>query len=151
MKRWRSDMTTEKKQETQEKVDEALKEVKYFIDSKRAQELGRSLDQLLFSRRCDKCRTRLAKQELPSVREQFKDITECCAQDEGFVSPDMPLQEIVFRTLLAEGNKPLTLAQLHYAVTEKWATPIRPMNLSLVSLKRILDRDTYYCFSVYQS
>jgi hypothetical protein len=59
----------------------------------------------------------------------------------------MPIQEIVFRILLARRNQPTKLHDLHYELTEKWATPIRPINVTEVGLRRILDRDTYYGFA----
>ena len=58
----------------------------------------------------------------------------------------MPLREIVFRLLLKAGNKPVSLADLHYALTEDLARPTHPMNISTDVLKRILDKDSYYGF-----
>ena len=39
------------------------------------------------------------------------------------------------------------LTELHEQLTERWSTPIRPINVSLGSLERILDSDTYYGFA----
>jgi hypothetical protein len=59
----------------------------------------------------------------------------------------MPIQEIVFRILLSRRNAPTPLHELHYELTERWATPMRPINISEAGLGRILDADTYYGFA----
>ena len=69
------------------------------------------------------------------------------ASDSTFIRSDMPVQEIVFRTLLARNNRPMSLTDLHYELTEKWATPVRPIVITEERLLRILDKDTYYGFA----
>lgn len=59
----------------------------------------------------------------------------------------MPIQEIVFRTMLARRNEPIPLVELHRALTERWSTPVRPIHVSQKSLGRILDSDDYYGFA----
>ena len=58
----------------------------------------------------------------------------------------MPLKEIVFRLLLKNSNKATSLRDLHWDVTEEWAAPTHPMNISMEVMKRILDSDSFYCF-----
>ena len=119
----------------------------YVIDPSRAVELNRSLGMMLLSRRCPSCKARMeANQEMPSEEAQIREIAECCANQEEFIRPDMPMQEIVFRTLLSEGNQPVSLERLHYLVTEHWYTPTNPRNISMNGLKRVLDNDAYYGF-----
>ncbi len=120
-------------------------DVYYAIDLGGMEAQGRSLDVMLTSRRCPACTEKLKKAKTkPSVKEQIKDIMKCCATTEGFISPGMPLREIVFRLLLKGGNRAMSLKDIHYAVTEQWAMPTHPMNVKVDSLKRILDNDTYY-------
>ena len=76
----------------------------------------------------------------------MREIAECCANQEGFIRPEMPMQEILFRALLSEGNKPVSLERLHYLVTERYHTPANPRSISLNGLKRVLDSDIYYGF-----
>jgi len=59
----------------------------------------------------------------------------------------MPLMEIVFRILLSRRNEPTSLTDLHYELTERWATPVRPINVSEKGLQRVLDNDNYYGFA----
>ena len=86
-------------------------------------------------------------EELGDVKSLIREISQNYKNDETFIRSDMPGQEIVFRTLLARNNRPMSLADLHYELTEKWATPIRPIVITEERLLRILDNDTYYGFA----
>jgi len=84
--------------------------------------------------------------ELPRAETQIREIARCCSKKEGFITTEMPLLEIAFRTLLALRNRPISLGDLHHQVTEEWATPSNPKSISVEGLKGILARDTFYCF-----
>ena len=85
--------------------------------------------------------------ELGDVKSLIREISQSYKNDARFIRSDMPVQEIVFRTLLSRNNRPMSLADLHYELTEKWATPIRPIVITEERLLRILDNDTYYGFA----
>ena len=85
--------------------------------------------------------------ELGDVKGLIREISQNYKSDASFIRSDMPVQEIVFRTLLARNNRPMSLADLHYELTEKWATPIRPIVITEERLLRILDNDSYYGFA----
>ncbi len=85
--------------------------------------------------------------ELGDVKGLIREISQNYKNDSNFIRSDMPIQEIVFRTLLARNNRPMSLADLHYELTERWATPIRPIVITEERLLRILDSDTYYGFA----
>ncbi len=119
----------------------------YVVDPKMAEAQQRDMSALLLSRRCPDCVDRvLNEKKPPTVRKQIRDMSRCCAQKEDFISPNLPLKEIVFRLLLANSNKATSLQDLHWDVTEEWAAPTHPMNLSMEVMKRILDSDNFYCF-----
>ena len=119
----------------------------YVIDPKLAEAQQRDMSSLLLGRRCPSCVERvLNEKKPPTVRKQIRDMSRCCAQADGFISPDMPLKEIVFRLLLKNSNKATSLESLHWDVTEEWAAPTHPMNISAAVMKRILDSDGFYCF-----
>jgi len=86
-------------------------------------------------------------QELSDPQALIDEIAEYAARDEEFIRSQMALQEIVFRILLRRGNQAASLQELHYELTERWATPTRPINVTLVGLRRILEADTYYGFA----
>jgi hypothetical protein len=48
--------------------------------------------------------------------------------------------------ILAAGNTPVAVSQLHYQLTEHWATPGNLMNVSVEGLLRVLETDDYYGF-----
>ena len=121
--------------------------VYYIIDPEQAEEEGRVLEALLLSRRCSSCRTRMEKKKsVTPAKKQMGEIAKCCAKVDDFMRPGMPLRELTFRLLLKGGNKPMSVNDLHYALTEDLARPTHPMNISAEALKRILDGDKYYSF-----
>ncbi len=85
--------------------------------------------------------------ELGDVKGLIREISQNHKNDASYIRSDMPVQEIVFRTLLARNNRPMSLTDLHYELTERWATPIRPIVITEERLLRILDNDTYYGFA----
>lgn len=85
--------------------------------------------------------------EMGEVKGLIREISQNYKNDPNFIRSDMPLQEIIFRTLLARNNRPMSLADLHYELTERWATPIRPIVITEERLLRILDSDSYYGFA----
>ena len=85
--------------------------------------------------------------ELGDVKSLIREISQNSKNDSSFIRSDMPVQEIVFRTLLARNNRPMSLTDLHYELTDRWATPIRPIVITEERLLRILDNDTYYGFA----
>ena len=55
----------------------------------------------------------------------------------------MPLLEMVFRLLLANGNQPLGLDQIQEQL-QKYLGDTSVKDISLPRLKRIIDNDRYY-------
>ena len=78
--------------------------------------------------------------------ELVDEIAEYSVKDADYIRSGMPLQEIVFRILLGRRNEPTPLRDLHYELTERWSTPMRPINITEEGLERILDGDTFYGF-----
>ena len=119
----------------------------YVIDPAQAERQQRDMSALLLSRRCPDCVERvLNDKKPPTVRKQIRDMSRCCAQADDFIQPTMPLKEIVFRLLLKNSNKATSLQSLHWDVTEEWAAPTHPMNITVEVMKQILDSDNFYCF-----
>ena len=67
--------------------------------------------------------------ELGDVKSLIREISQNYKNDESFIRSDMPVQEIVFRTLLARNNRPMSLADLHYELTEKFLKRYLPPDL----------------------
>ena len=120
----------------------------YFISLERLNELNRSAITLLAARRTPMSPSLLKEDhELEDPQELLDEIAEFCGDEEDFIHTNMPIQEIVFRTLLTRRNEPISLAELHHDLTEKWSTPVRPIHVSFKNLGRILDGDDYYGFA----
>ena len=137
-------MTTRGSEMASEGEDSAL----YHISFERLAELKRSPTALLAARRCPSCPSlHTPLHELNSPEELVSEIAEYCGGEDGFIQSNMPLQEIVVRVLLARRNQPTSLHDLHYQLTERWATPVKPVNISRNALRRILEADTYYGFA----
>ena len=120
----------------------------YHISFDRLAGLNRSPIALLVERRGPDAPSRLRPDhELNDPRELLAEIAEFADEEDDFIQSNMPLQEIVFRMLLARRNQPTALSELHYELTERWSTPVRPINVTLANLRRILDGDTYYGFA----
>ncbi|PKB79984.1 MAG: hypothetical protein BZY88_10355 [SAR202 cluster bacterium Io17-Chloro-G9] len=120
----------------------------YIISFERLEELNRSGLVLVAERRGPSFPSReKPDNELSDVKVLVDEIAEHYAEDEEYIRTDMPIQEIVFRILLTRRNQPTPLRDLHYELTERWATPVRPINISELGLRRILDADTHYGFA----
>ena len=135
-----------------EKTIGATTNVAYKVDASLAEALNRDLAALLFARSCGKCQSRLRKSKTqPGVAKLFRHLARCCATESGFIHHNMPMKEIVFRLLLKNANRPISLSDLHWGVTEDWAHPTHPMNVSVDVMRRVLDADRHYCIVATQA
>ena len=131
-------------QETLEQPGPALL---YQVSFGRLVELNRSAVAMVADRRPPTCPSRqLPDHELTDAQKLVDEIAEHSGDDADFINTEMPIQEIVFRLLLSRRNQPTPLHELHYELTERWSTPVRPINLTEEGLSRILAADTYYGF-----
>ena len=136
------------------KTDESVEEQSekenpmFLISLERLAQLGRSPVHLVAGRLASTSPSKSKPiNELGDVKGLIREIAQNYKNDPNFIRSDMPVQEIIFRTLLARGNRPMSLLDLHYELTERWATPIRPIVITEERLLRILDSDTYYGFA----
>lgn len=128
--------------------EQAQDNSRYIISFERLEELNRSALVLVAERRGPTLPSRSKPDtELTDVKVLVDEIAEHYAEDEEYIRTDMPIQEIVFRILLTRRNQPTPLRDLHYELTERWATPVRPINISELGLRRILDADAHYGFA----
>ena len=138
-------MTTPDVEATQQTEETVLL---YYVSFERLAELKRSAIGMVAVRRPQSCPSRQKPdQELTDPQKVIAEIAEYCEGDEDFIRTEMPIQEIVFRMMLSRRNEPTLLRELHQELTEKWATPIRPISITEQALARILDSDTFYGFA----
>lgn len=124
-----------------------ITEMEYQISMERLEELNRAATPLLLSRLSTTCPSYgKSPSDIGDPKTLVDEIRRNCANDTEFIRSEMPLQEIVFRTLLLDGGGPMTLGELHHELTERWSTPIRPITVTATGLARILNSDTFYGF-----
>ena len=120
----------------------------YHVNIDRIKGLNRSPIAIIAARRGPSCPSLLeSNQDSLNPTKIMAEIAKYCADEPGYIRNDMPIQEMIFRILLLRNNKPTSLEDLHSDLTETWANPTRPINISLAGLRRILMADDYYGFS----
>jgi len=126
---------------TEQDIDIAEIQLRYFIDLDWYQQQERSFATLAASRLCPTSRK---KEKTKSEAVLLRTIKQCCSKRDGFITPNMPLLEMIFRLLLANGNQPLELGQMQEQLQKWLGDTNNARDLSIPKLKRILDNDRYY-------
>jgi hypothetical protein len=119
----------------------------FHVSLTRLDQLNRSAVHLIAGRLTETCPSYgKALHELDPAQ-LIREIREFHDDTEDFIRYDMPIKEIVFRTLLASGNEPSPLGDLHGELTERWSNALRPISITESFLLRIMEADTYYGFA----
>ena len=113
----------------------------------RLDEMNRSAAHLIHDRLTEACPSRSQPATGLDPAALIREIQEFHADTEDFIRADMPIQEIVFRTLLARGNDPMSLGEIHRELTQRWGNTLRPISIDQDRLRRVLNADTYYGFA----
>lgn len=128
--------------------DIRLAGTEYRFSLERLDELNRSPVPLLLARLNTACPSYgKTPADIANPADLVDEISSHCGGDDNFINPSMPLQEILFRTLLLHAGEPMTLADLHEELTERWSSPIRPITVTISGLARVLDNDVFYGFA----
>ncbi len=138
---------------------------RFFIDKTWFDENDLAFDDLLIERVCEACRVRLDEEaeerfthfdkksgrmsfEMRKVRyghNPIKVIREDCAKKKGYITPDMPTLEAIFRIYLANGNQPMPLEHVREQLAE-WCPGggCQWLMLPIETLERLVQNDAYY-------
>ena len=119
----------------------------YQVSIARLEQLNRSAIHLVAGRLTEACPSYEKPVQELSVGNVIREIREFHADTDEFIRYDMPIKEIVFRTLLTRGNEPTALTDLHHELTGRWSNALRPISIEETMLKRVLETDTYYGFA----
>ena len=134
--------------QTSQQLQEAIGLAQYRIDFDRLVELKRSARFLLATRLDpEAAASYVPDQERMDPEALVEEIADRYQAENEFVQAELPIQEIIFRILLMRRNEPISLQELQQALNDRWATPVRPINITQNGLKRIMDADTYYGFA----
>jgi hypothetical protein len=99
---------------------------KFYIDLEYWKSQGRDFRHELYDELCDNCKRLYPAEESRQVDrvdpvtgqvERWDAVWECavdqCGREPEFVNPKMPMTRAIFRAFIANGNAPLSAAELH--------------------------------------
>ena len=139
---------TNQTEQTQETVAEPEAEPKYQIDAKAFDATGRSFAYAVYSRLSTGGKAVVDDGETPpgfgEANAYMKVMGNVCANEPEFLLPGTPITEAVFRMLLANSNKAMTLAEIQSGLTDAWASVIYLKNLTDEVLSRMLEQENDY-------
>ena len=121
--------------------------VLYHISMPRLKQLNRSPEHLISGRLNEACPSHGRPLNEMEAGELMREIRDFHVEADDFIRYDMPIKEIVFRTLLTRGNDPMSVTDLHQELTVRWSNALRPITIEEELLRRVLDTDTYYGFA----
>ena len=134
--------STEQEQET------LHSSVLFHINQETLASRGRSFQLLLEQRRCASCWGGLM-QEAKGIRSviasrHLSKLANHCSKRPDFITSGMPVAEAIFRVLLANANKPMTVQQIYDGLNERWVDPRNPGIPEIDGLYRIMLQETFY-------
>jgi hypothetical protein len=108
-------------------------DTKFHIDLNWWQRQNKDIRIFLLDVLCEECRGELGDlaeerivdmidrdtAEVKRVDATWEAIGACCSVHPGYITMDTPLLESIFRVFLANGNKPLSLRELHARLDRK--------------------------------
>ena len=116
---------------------------RWSIDLDWYQQNNRSFPALAQNYLCKKCRKNLdAESKAISETKLLAAIKDCCANEAGFISSQLPILENVFRFFLGRGNQPLDLEELGKQLSELLGGDT--YRTSVEMLYRLFEKDQYY-------
>lgn len=125
-------------------------DARYAIDVRAFESSGKSFVYAVYTRMSERGMAQVGgtpddlPQPMGSVNEYMKVIAAVCSKEPDFLLPGTPISEAVFRLLLANNNKPLSLQEIQTGLTSAWASVIYLKNLSDEVVRRMLDEPNEY-------
>lgn len=125
-------------------------DAKYSIDIKKFDAAGRSFQYAVYTRMSERGMAQLGgtSTELPksfgTPSEIMKIVASICSKEPDYLLPGTPISEAVFRLLIANGNRPMTLVDVQSGLATAWASVIYLKNLSDEVVQRMLDSSNEY-------
>ena len=124
------------------KVEEPQPVPVYHIDEAWFETAGRSLQDMIDGRVVSR---QQAQDGAGKRRRKRSSISMAdLAKIEGFVNPELPILEAIFRLLLVHENKPMDVEQISQELAERGIGILDARVVRPEALTRILDTDSYY-------
>jgi len=135
-------------QEEKEEEEAVYLRASFRIDPEGLAAQNRSFQLMLHHRRCASCWGSMLQQpdggrEI-QASEHLKRIVKHCSAAADFIHAEMPLMEAVFRLLLANSTKPMTLEEIYQGLEERWVDSVNPRIPLPTGVYWTLRSDTYY-------
>jgi hypothetical protein len=105
---------------------------------------GRSFDTMVDQRLCAAARRRA--QDDGDSASPIELIRRYCGNQHDYLSPDLPIMEVLFRLFLLQGNQPAAISTIREWADDYPAHADRLRYISDESLISLLVRDRYYGF-----
>jgi hypothetical protein len=106
---------------------------------------GRSVEELLKSRRCPTCQEAIRGKELGiTAKQHIKEIARTCSKQPGYLEDRMPIMEVLFRIILGAGNAPMTAPEIHRELSVHLESRTYSRVLPFRWLERLLSGDNPY-------
>lgn len=139
---------TEQTEQNEAPAPEPQEEPKYQIDTKAFDTSGRSFSYAVYTRLSQSGKAVIDDGKTPGgfgpAAEYMKVMANICSKEPDFLLPGTPITEAVFKLLLANTNKAMTLDEIQSGLTTAWASVIYLKNLSDDVLRRMLDQENDY-------
>ena len=130
-------------EEDTEEVSVEQEEPRWAIDPDWFEANNRSLLTLVRSSLCSKCRKRLNSEEKwGSLDDLMTTIRECCSNEPGYITGELPIMESAFRLFLANGNQAVDLIELGRQLSERRGVDTYRTSVEILSC--LLKNDEYY-------
>ena len=126
--------------ETKLEFDEDLENIKYAIDLN--DDSHRSVALIIADRRDYAVKQSSDMQNV--LKELVKDISVKAIDSPEYLLPDMPLKEAVFRSVLANKNKPISAVAISQKLKNSWPVNTYPRDISPKVIQSLLENMTEY-------
>ncbi len=131
-------------------TSEIDQDAKYSIDIKGYDASGRSFPYAVYTRMSERGMAQLGgtatdvPKSLGTPSEMMKIVASICSKEPDYLLPGTPISEAVFRLLIANGNRPMSLVDVQTGLASAWASVIYLKNLSDEVVQRMLDTPNEY-------
>ena len=125
------------------------KDTLYTINPEWYENHGISLSLVVHQRRCAECQAYEAwtesqkkggrgKNSANNWQKEMREIIKSCSKKPDYIHSKTPMVEAVFRLLLKNGNRPMSVTQIGENIGATWALGMSTRSLSTSTLERVL-------------
>ena len=119
---------------------------KYKIDVEQNIFTHKSIKSLIANRKCyqDKQSEPRSSGGLLEAQEHMDRIITCCSQMPDYLLPDTPIKEAIFRSIIANNNKPISAIEIKNFLSKTLESGPYPRDISIGLIEKILLEDKDY-------